>query len=84
MLFSNFQMILLIVFSIIAYMMLVDKNVSEYINLTLKIFWITIQRYFWILRYHPKNPITNFFMARRYAKMAKEIHKELTSKQPLD
>jgi hypothetical protein len=65
-------------------MMVVDKNVTEYINLAFKIFWITIQRYFWILRYHPKNPITNFIMARRYAKIAKEIHKEITSKPPLD
>lgn len=84
MLLSNYQIVLLIIFSTIAYMMVVDKNVTEYINLAFKIFWITIQRYFWILRYHPKNPITNFIMARRYAKMAKEFHKEMTTKPPLD
>jgi hypothetical protein len=32
-----------------------------------------------MIRFHPKNPITNFIMKRRYAKMAKELHQDLNN-----
>ena len=70
---------LLFIFFILAAMMLIDKNVADYFLLVLKIAKITLERYLWMIRFHPKNPITNFIMKRRYAKIAKELHKELTN-----
>jgi hypothetical protein len=70
---------LLFIFFILAAMMLVDKNVADYFLLVLRLAKITLERYLWMIRFHPKNPITNFIMKRQYAKIAKELHKELTN-----
>ncbi len=74
---------LFLVFSIIAFMLIIDRNVSDYIILIFKIFKINIEKYFWMIKLHPKNPITNYMMQRQYTKIAKELHKELIQ-NPLD
>lgn len=71
--------ILLAIFAIIAYMMIVDKNVAAYIDLLFKIFKINIERFFWIIKYHPNNFITTFIQNRKYQKIAEELEKELNS-----
>lgn len=71
---------LLIIFGIVAYMMLVDKNVGDYLTLVLKITKINIERVYWIIRFHPHNPITNLLMKWKYDKLAKELEKEFFDK----
>jgi hypothetical protein len=71
----------LTIFGIIAYVLIVDKNVSDAIVLVFKMIPIQVQRFFWVIRFHPRNPITNFLMERKYEKMALELQKELTSPQ---
>lgn len=71
----------LAIFGIIAYVLIVDKNVSDAIVLVFKMIPIQIQRFFWAIRFHPRNPITNFLMERKYKKLALELQKELTSSQ---
>jgi hypothetical protein len=71
---------LLVFFGIIVYMMIVDKNVSDAINLIFKLFLIRIERLYWMIRFHPKNPITNLLMKWKYDRLALELHKELTGR----
>lgn len=71
----------LTIFGIIAYVLIADKNVSDAIVLVFKMIPIQLQRFFWMVRFHPRNPITNFLMERKYEKMALELQKELTSSQ---
>lgn len=71
----------LVIFAIIAYVLIVDKNVSDAIVLVFKMVPIQVQRFFWMIRFHPRNPITNFLMGRKYEKLALELQKELTNRQ---
>ena len=72
---------LLAIFGIIIYMMIVDRNVSDAISIIFKIVTIKIERLYWVIRFHPRNPITNLIMKWKYEKLALELHRELTSKQ---
>jgi hypothetical protein len=74
-----FQSTLLVFFVVVAYMMIVDKNVSDYIILVFKITKINIERVYWMIKLHPKNPVTNLMMWKKYNKIAKELEKELNS-----
>jgi hypothetical protein len=80
---NSYYYSLILVFSIICFMIVVDQNVADYLTLVFKLIKINIERVFWMAKLHPKNPITNYMMKRRYSKIAKELHKELT-KPPLD
>lgn len=80
---SNYYLSLLLVFFIIAFVFIVDRNVADYFLLSLKIVKINIDRYYWMIRLHPKNPITNFMMRKKYNQIAKDLHKELIQK-PID
>jgi hypothetical protein len=73
---SSYNYLFLTIFAIIAWLMIIDQNVSEYINLIFKILRINIIRFIWMIKFHPKNPITNFIMARKYENLAKEMEKE--------
>jgi hypothetical protein len=70
----------LAIFGIIAYVLIVDKNVSDAIVLVFRMIPVQLQRFFWVIRFHPKNPITNFLMERKYEKLALELQKELTGR----
>jgi hypothetical protein len=61
-------------------MMLVDKNVLDAINLIYNSILIKINRIFWVIRFHPKNPITNLIVKFKYQKIVAELQKELTTK----
>jgi hypothetical protein len=39
-------------------------------------FKLNIERMFWMIRLHPKNPITNLIKRWEYAKIARELQKE--------
>jgi hypothetical protein len=71
---------LLIIFGVVAYMVIVDKNVADYLTLVFRMMKINLERVYWIIRLHPKNPITNFIMYRKYNQIAKELKREFQSK----
>ena len=73
---SSYNYLFLTIFVVIAWLMIIDQNVSEYINIIFKIVRINIIRFIWMIKFHPKNPITNFIMARKYENLAKEMEKE--------
>jgi hypothetical protein len=75
---TPFQSTCVIIFAIIAYLMLTDRNVSDYLTLVFKITRMNIERMFWMIRFHPKNPITNLMMRWKYDKIAKELEKEFS------
>ena len=75
---------LLIIFGIVAYMIIVDKNVGEYLTLIFKISQINIERFFWMVKYHPKNFLTTWIQNRKYDKIARELEKEFLEKKTND
>jgi len=77
---STYYYTLFIIFTVIVTMMILDHNVSEYINLLFKILKINIQRFIWMIRFHPNNFITTYLQNRKYDKIARELEKEFSSK----
>jgi hypothetical protein len=69
------------IFAIILALMVVDPNVGIAISLASKFVSISFQRVFWLIQYHPKNPITNWIMWRRHLKIAKDLENEFKSKE---
>lgn len=80
---SYYYYTLLFIFVVVCYSMSVDKNVSIYIDLIFRLIKINIQKWFWMIRFHPRNSITNFLAMRKYSKIAKDLEKEFNQK-PLD
>jgi len=76
-----YQSTLLIIFGIIGYMMIVDKNVGDYISLLYKIIKLNVERIFWMIRLHPKNPITNLMKRWEYDAIARTLEKEMESQR---
>jgi hypothetical protein len=72
--------ILLSIFAVILYMMIVDANVAAYIDLQIKMLGLNIRRFYWLLRFHPKNPITNLIRKIEYAKILRQIEKDMKNK----
>jgi hypothetical protein len=62
-------------------MAIVDQNVLDYILILFKIIKVNFERAIWLIRFHPKNPITNLIMKFKYDKIAKELQKEFDEKQ---
>ena len=76
---NYFQSLLLIIFGVIAYMMIIDENVAVYINLIFKILKVNTERFFWMIKFHPRNPITNLLKKWEYDKIARELQREMES-----
>lgn len=68
---------LLIISAFVAYFIVTDENVSKFIQLQLQVIQVNIQRYYLMAKLHPKNPITNWMMNRKYDKMERELRKKL-------
>jgi hypothetical protein len=68
---------LLLVLGIIAYVMIIDKNVADYFLLVFKMMKLNMVRLLWMIRFHPNNFITTWIQNRKYDRMAKELEKEL-------
>lgn len=62
-------------------MMIMDPNVAEYLTLVFKMMKINVERVYWMIRLHPKNPITNLMMRWEYDKIARELQKEFAEKE---
>ena len=71
---------LLVIFGVVSYLMIVDENVADYLTLVFKMTKMNIERMFWMIRLHPKNPITNMMMKWKYDQIARELERELQSK----
>lgn len=67
---------LLIIFGVVAYMIIVDKNVADYFILVSKITKLNVERVYWLIRLHPKNPITNLMKKWEYDRIARELQKQ--------
>ena len=74
---TPFQSTCLILFAILAYLILTDKNVADYLTLVFKMTRLNIERMFWMIRFHPKNPITNLMMRWKYDRIARELQEEM-------
>lgn len=79
----SFNYGILLAFGIVIYIMIVDPNVNEYLTLVFKMIRVNIERVYWMIRLHPKNPITNLIMRWKYDKIAKELHAELIKNDKL-
>lgn len=78
---ATYQVSLLIVFGIIGYMIVVDKNVSDYLILLYKMLKLKFERIFWMIKLHPKNPITNLIKKWEYDRIAKTLKREMESER---
>jgi hypothetical protein len=74
---TPFQSTCAILFAILAYLILTDKNVADYLTLVFKMTRLNIERMFWMIRLHPKNPITNLMMRWKYERIARELREEM-------
>lgn len=74
---TPFQSACLIIFGILAYLMWVDENVAIYLTLIFKIMKVNTERMMWMIRFHPRNPITNLMMKFKYDRLARQLQKEL-------
>jgi hypothetical protein len=80
---NNYHYALFLIFSIIGVMIVIDANVADYIVLLTRIIKFNTERVFWMIRLHPKNPISNFMMNRKYDKIAKELEEEFRKKNEI-
>lgn len=65
------------VFAIIAYMMVVDKNVATFIDLMVRYAGVQLKRAWWIVRFHPANPIPRWTLNWRIERMTRQLEKRL-------
>lgn len=74
---TTYYYILFTIFAFIFYAMSIDSNVSTYLNIIFKLLKVNYEKLIWLIRFHPKNPITNLIMRFKYNKIAKDLYKEL-------
>lgn len=74
------QSSLLIIFTILAYIIIIDENAATYLTLIFKIMRVNIERMLWMIRFHPRNPITNLMMKWKYERLARELQAEMECK----
>ena len=72
-------------FAAVMYMMAVDENVAEFVNLFFLGVWIQLKKYYYMAILHPRNPITNWIMERKMRKLAEELMAQYgTIEEPTD
>ena len=70
----------LTLFCVVLYMMTVDENVAEFVNLFFLGVWVQLKKYYYMVRLHPfwiMNPIGKWMMMRKYRKMAEQMMKSI-------
>jgi hypothetical protein len=70
----------LILFAVVGYIIVSDKNVLDAFVYIFDITKNNIIKQIWWLKNNPKNPVVKYLMHRRSMKMAKELMKEFESK----
>lgn len=58
-------------------MVVVDKNVGIFIDLMIRFAWVQVKRAWWIVRFHPINPIPRWTLKWRVERMTRELEKKL-------
>jgi hypothetical protein len=74
----------LLIFFSLAGIIAVDPNVGKYIILMVDLIKVNVERYFFILRFHPRylsSPLYKWLSMRKYMKIAKQIHEQNKSKE---
>lgn len=70
----------LTLFCVVLYMMTVDENVAEFLNLFFLGICVQLKKYYYMVRLHPfwiMNPIGKWMMMRKYRKMAEQMMKSI-------
>lgn len=67
---------LFLIFSIVATMIMLDENVGTYLTLVFQMIRTNVERFYWLIRYHPNNFITTWIQNRKYDQIAKELQQE--------
>ena len=70
----------LVLFAIVVYIIVSDRNVSDAFVYIFDIIKNNIIKQIWWLKNNPKNPVVKYLMHRRSMEMAKELMKEFESK----
>lgn len=78
---NYYQYCLFLLFTVIALLMVLDPNIGVFFNLLVKLMDIRLKQLIWKIKYHPKNPITNYLRYLESLKLAKELKKQLTDEQ---
>ena len=71
----------MIIFGCIAYLIVTDESVASAVVLLSHLIKFQYQKTKWMILHSPRNPIVRHLMWRRAYKLAKELQKELESKQ---
>jgi hypothetical protein len=58
-------------------MIVVDKNVAIFIELMVRFAWVQVKRAWWIVRFHPINPIPRWTLNWRIERMTRQLEKDL-------
>ena len=69
--------IILTIVAVVSYMMVVDKNIITYIELIFQFAVVQLKRAWFIVKFHPANPITRWIFERRIERMTRELEEEL-------
>lgn len=65
------------IFAILVYMMAVDRNVITFFDLMIRYTGVQIKRAWWLVRFHPINPIPRWTLNWRAERMARQLEKSL-------
>ena len=68
-----------LLFGYVGYHVVTNESDAEAVNLFFMGVWVQIRKYYYMVKLHPfwiTNPIGQWWMMRKYRKMAEEIRKE--------
>ena len=69
-----------IIFFCVAYLILTDQSVARGFYMLTQLSRVQYEKTKWWILHNPANPIVKYFMWRRAYKLAKELQKELESR----
>jgi hypothetical protein len=69
--------IILTLLAVLSYMMIVDRNIITYIELIFQFAVVQLKRAWFIVKFHPANPITRWIFERRIERMTRELEEDL-------
>ena len=73
-------LVYLLIFSFVAYFIVTDESIAKLFLLSIKIIKQSIERFFWMIRFHPlitSNKISQWYMMRKYMKEVEKMQKDL-------
>ena len=84
---STYSITLLTIFCIIGYMVVVDRNVAEFVTLILQSTGVWFRKRYLMLKMHPfwiMNPVGKYLMMRKYRRMAEDMLQSIKETQEQD